>query len=185
MTGSRRGADKVPRHTHAFAAVLLSVALMPIGAVAQAAQLPFSTLPGDVVDTVRQIRQACEEAGYASSNETGTSFVDLDHTGGTDIILSAQQVCDGHGQRSELLDRRLRSDHLEASRPPGVAARLRRDRRARPLIATDSQNRFGGLIVSLYVGIDGKSRYCSLSVGGKFCGAMLVRRNGKWVARRQ
>lgn len=94
MTGSR-STPGVFRHTRAFAAALLSVALMPIGAVAQAAQLPFSTLPGDVVDTVRQIRQACEEAGYASSNETGISFVDLDHTGGTDIILSAQHVCDG------------------------------------------------------------------------------------------
>ncbi|MFG1248135.1 hypothetical protein, partial [Xanthobacter flavus] len=94
MTGSR-GADKVTRHTHAFAAALLSVALMPIGAVAQPAQLSFSALPSDVVDTVRQIRHACEQEGYASSDEAGLSFVDLDHTSGTDIILSAQHVCDG------------------------------------------------------------------------------------------
>lgn len=54
-----------------------------------------------------------------------------------------------------------------------------------PLIATASQNRFGGLIVTLYTGIDGKSPYCWLPVRGKCCDAMLVRRNGKGVPRRQ
>lgn len=94
MTGSR-GADKVTRLKHACAAALVSVALPPLGAVAQPAQLPFSALPADVVDTVRQIQYACEQEGYASSDEAGISFVDLDHTGGTDIALSAQHVCDG------------------------------------------------------------------------------------------
>lgn len=179
-----RGANKVTRHKHAFAAALLSVAITPVGAAAQPAQLPFSALPSDVVNTVRQIRQACEEAGYASSDEAGISFVDLDHTGGTDIILSAQHVCDGMvkgGNCStggcgliiwkQVGPREWRRVFDETVEPD-------------PLIATDSQNRFGGLIVTLYVWTNGKSPYCSLPVRGKFCGAMLVRRNGKWVPRR-
>lgn len=184
MTGSR-GALGVFRHKHGFAAAFLSVALMPIGAVAQPAQMPFSDLPRDVVDTVRQIRRACDREGYASSDEAGISFVDLDHTGGTDIILSAQHVCDemvkgancstgacGLSIWKQVGPREWRRVFDETVAPD-------------PLIATDSQNRFGGLIVTLYVGIDGKNPYCSLPVGGKFCGAMLVRRNGKWVPRRQ
>lgn len=184
MTGGR-GADKVIRRTYAIAVALFSVSLMPIGAVAQPAQLPFAALPDDVVDTVRQIRQACEQEGYASSDKAGLSFVDLDHTRGTDIILSAQHVCDGMVKGAncstggcgliiwkQVGPREWRRVFDEIVAPD-------------PLIATDSQNRFGGLIVTLYVGIDGKSPYCSLPVRGKFCGAMLVRQNGKWVPRRQ
>jgi len=184
MTASR-GARGVFRHKHAFAAALLSVAITSVGAVAQPAQMPFSVLPGDVVDTVRQIRHACEEAGYASSDEAGISFVDLDHNGGTDIILSAQHVCDGMVKGAncstsgcgliiwkQVGPREWRRVFDETVEPD-------------PLIATDSQNRFGGFIVTLYVGTDGKSPYCSLPVRGKFCGAMLMRRNGKWVPKKQ
>ncbi|MFG1225741.1 hypothetical protein [Xanthobacter wiegelii] len=184
MTGSR-STPGVFRHKHTFATALLSVALMPIGAVAQLAQLPFSALPGDVVGTVRQIQHACQQAGYASSEDAGISFVDLDHNGGTDIIVSAQHVCDGMVKGAncstggcgliiwkQVGPREWRRVFDETVEPD-------------PLIATNSQNRFGGLIVTLYVGIDGKSPYCSLPVRGKFCGAMLVRRNGKWVPARQ
>ncbi|MFG1225744.1 hypothetical protein [Xanthobacter wiegelii] len=184
MMGSR-STPGVFRLKHACAAALVSVALMPLGTVAQPVQLPFSALPADVVDTVRQIRQACEQAGYASSDEAGISFVDLDHTGGTDIILSAQHVCDGMvkgancstGGCDLIIWKQVGSREWRRIFDEIVAPD--------PLIATDSQNRFGGLIVPLYVGINGKSPYCSLHVRGKFCGAMLVRRNGKWLARRQ
>ena len=66
MTGSRRGADKVTRHTRAFAAALLSVALMPIGAVAQPAQMPFSDLPRDVVGQLR--RKCCHGLSLTPQN---------------------------------------------------------------------------------------------------------------------
>lgn len=88
MAGSRSAADNF-RRAHALAAALLSIAPMPNAAVAQPSQMPFSALPGDVVDTVRQIRQACDQAGYASSDEAGIYFVDLGHTDGTDITLAA------------------------------------------------------------------------------------------------
>lgn len=184
MTASR-GAPGVFRHKHAFAAALLSVAITSAGAVAQPAQIPFSALPSDVVDTVRQIRQACEQAGYASSDEAGISFVDLDHTGGTDIILSAQHVCDGMVKGANCSTGGCDLIIWKQVGPQEWRRVFDETVEPDPLIATDSQNRFGGLIVTLYVGIDGKSPYCSFPVQGKFCGAMLVRRNGKWLPRRQ
>ncbi|NMN57681.1 hypothetical protein FHT36_001578 [Xanthobacter sp. SG618] len=62
MTASR-GAPGVYRHKPVFVAALLSVAITSVGAVAQSAQMPFSALPSDVVDTVRQIHHACEQEG--------------------------------------------------------------------------------------------------------------------------
>ena len=65
MTANRSAPGAI-RLKRACAAALVSIALMPIGAVAQPAPLPFSALPGDVVGQLR--RKCCHGLSLTPQN---------------------------------------------------------------------------------------------------------------------
>lgn len=78
-----------------LAFLLLALPLLTTPSRAQGG-LSFNQLPKDVRQTIRSTQEACLEMdpeNKTNADMSGVSFIDLDGSGGTDIIVSHRYVC--------------------------------------------------------------------------------------------
>jgi len=153
-------------------------------ASAQMTELEYSQLPREVRDTIRDIRANCKELNpdfkpYAI--EQGIMIVDLDDSGSKNIVLDAENVCNGQVPGANCSNRGCdMTIFKETSR--GQWQKIFKEHLYAKYLAIDWETmRLQLMVVSIYAGDprcqpDANKDYSS----GKSCNLIVTYRNNQW-----
>jgi hypothetical protein len=147
-------------------------------------QTQYDQLPQEVRNTVRDIRNSCKEDNpdfkpYAI--DQGITIVDLDGSGSRDIMLDAENVCDGAHAGANCSNRGC---DLAIWKQTGKTSwkKIFKEHLHRKFISLSEDSRFQLMAISIYAGDlrckpDPKRNYTS----GQSCDALVSYRNGSWI----
>jgi hypothetical protein len=164
---------------------IMSAVVCVNGAPAQEmTQQQYDQLPKELRDTVREIRASCKELDpefkpYAI--DQGITIVDLEGTRSRDIMLDAEDVCNGRMAGANCTNRGC---DLKIWKQTGATSwrKIFDEHLHRKFISLSEDNRFRLMAVSIYAGDPRcKPNPKASHTSGQSCDLLVYYRNHAWV----